>query len=55
MGQARSYKAVGVALFVLGVIYLALGFSGGSPVFLYIRAPLAFLGIVLLAQAKRHS
>ena len=55
MDRARSYKAVGIALLVIGAAFLALGFLGGENTFRIPGAVLVFLGIVLLAQARRRS
>jgi hypothetical protein len=54
MAQARTYKAVGVALLVIGAAFLAFGLSADQPASFRIGGPvLAFFGIVLLARAKR--
>jgi hypothetical protein len=55
MMQARSYKAVGIALLGFGALILALGLSGGQPALRVAGPVLGFLGIVMLAQAKRRS
>ncbi len=54
MERAGRYKAVGAFLLIAGAAYLVIGLSGGQPASFRIIGPvLAFLGIVLLAQAKR--
>jgi len=55
MHQARSYKAVGIALLGFGALILMLGLSGGAPALRIAGAVLGFFGIVMLAQAKRRS
>jgi len=54
MAPARSYKAVGVALLLLGAAFLALGLSEGRSAFSIGGPALLFFGIVLLAQAKKR-
>jgi hypothetical protein len=54
MRQARSNKAVGIALLGLGALILLLGLIGGAPALRTGGPALAFLGIVMLAQAKRR-
>jgi hypothetical protein len=56
MDRTRSYKAVGIFLLVAGAAYFAVGLSGGQPASFRIIGPvLAFLGVVLLTQAKRRN
>jgi membrane-bound ClpP family serine protease len=55
MEQAKSYKGVGVALVVLGAAFLAFGLLAGEPTFRLIGPLLGFMGVVLLAQAKKRS
>ena len=55
MDNVRSYKAVGIALLIIGGVFLGLGFLGGESTFRIPGAVLVFLGIVLLAQARRRS
>jgi hypothetical protein len=53
MRNARTYTAVGLALLCFGVAFFALGFLGGQPGFRMTGPVLAFVGLVLLAQARR--
>lgn len=55
MRQTKSFKAVGVALLILGAAFLALGFSQGQSAFRVGGPVLVFFGIVLLAQARRNA
>ena len=53
MEPVRSYKAVGIAMLVIGIAFLAFGIFGASPTMRITGPVLAFMGLVLLSQAKK--
>ena len=55
MDRIRTYKALGVALLVLGALLFGLGFSAGGSELRIAGPTVAFFGIALLAQAKKRA
>lgn len=53
MRNTRNYRSAGIAMLVIGLALLGLGFSGEQRAFRTIGPAFMVIGIALLARSKR--